>query len=185
MAAVTSTLIPALPLRRSFQRRLLRWYSRHRRDLPWRRTTDPYQVLVSEIMLQQTQVERVIPKYHEFLTRYPSFESLARARPAEVKRTWYPLGYNIRPVHLQGIARETIARYGGRLPDDARVLRSLRGIGPYTAGAILSFAYGRDAAVVDTNVRRVLSRVFRGPRRRPRRGAGALWVRARGQVWVV
>src|SRR6058998_1228976 len=106
--------------RRRFQHRLLKWYRQHGRDLPWRQTSDPYHILVSEIMLQQTQVERVIPKYHEFLARYPTFESLARARPAEVKRVWYPLGYNIRPVQLQGIARETLARYDGRLPDDTR-----------------------------------------------------------------
>ena len=134
-------------------------------------------------MLQQTQVERVIPKYHEFLARYPSFQSLARARTRDVKRTWYPLGYNIRPVHLQSIARETVARYDGRLPDDARALRSMRGIGRYTAGAILSFAYGRDAAIVDANVRRVLGRVFLGPHRLQRiRGDNAIWDLAQALV---
>ncbi|HET8577492.1 MAG TPA: A/G-specific adenine glycosylase [Methylomirabilota bacterium] len=162
--------------RRRFQRLLLTWYARHRRDLPWRRTRDPYRVLVSEIMLQQTQVERVIPKYREFLHRYPTFHRLARAKPAEVRRTWYPLGYNIRPVHLQGIARETVARYAGRLPDDAAALRRMRGIGRYTAGAIRAFAYGRDAAIVDTNVRRVLGRVFLGPRRLKRLArTDAMW----------
>ena len=168
--------IPEAGVRRRFQQRLLAWYARHQRDLPWRRTDDPYHILVSEIMLQQTQVDRVIPKYHEFLARYPTLESLARARPASVRRVWYPLGYNIRPVHLQGIARETLARYGGKLPDDAVALRSMRGIGRYTAGAILSFAYRRDAAVVDTNVRRVLGRVFLGGRRLSRlRGQKAMW----------
>jgi A/G-specific adenine glycosylase len=167
---------PPLALRRRFQRGLLGWYARHRRDLPWRATTDPYHILVSEIMLQQTQVERVVPKYHEFLERYPTLERLARARPAEVRRVWYPLGYNIRPVNLQGIAREALARYGGRLPDDAAALRGMRGIGRYTAGAMLSFAFRRDAAVVDTNVRRVLGRVFLGPRRLARlRGQKAMW----------
>src|SRR5262249_56502535 len=107
----------------------------------------------------------VTPKYEEFSGPYPTLESLARARTSSVKRVWYPLGYNIRPVHLQGIARETIARYDGRLPDDARALRAMRGIGRYTAGAILSFAYRRNAALVDTNVRRLLGRVFLGPRR--------------------
>jgi A/G-specific adenine glycosylase len=171
------------PQRRRFQQRLKRWYAVHRRDLPWRRTADPYHILVSEIMLQQTQVERVIPKYHEFLTRYPSFKSLARARPRDVKRLWYPLGYNIRPVNLHGIARETVARYGGRLPDDARALQSMRGIGRYTAGAILSFAYGRDAAVVDTNVRRVLGRIFLGPDRLGKaRGDKAMWELAQALV---
>ena len=164
-------------LRRRFQRRLLAWYARHRRPLPWRETRDPYHILVSEIMLQQTQVERVIPKYHEFLGRYPTLAHLARADTADVTRTWYPLGYNIRPVNLQGIARETLARYGGRLPDDAASLRSMRGIGRYTAGAVLSFAFDRDACVVDTNVRRVLGRILLGPRRLARlRGQKTMWV---------
>ena len=167
---VNRALIPAPSLRRRFRRKLGDWYAAHRRDLPWRRTADPYHILVSEIMLQQTQVDRVIPKYHQFLARYPSFASLARARPRDVKRLWYPLGYNVRPLNLRGIARETVARYGGRLPDDADALRSMRGIGRYTAGAILSFAYRRDAAVVDTNVRRVLGRIFLGPRRLARVG---------------
>jgi A/G-specific adenine glycosylase len=173
MAAVKP---PDAGTRRRFQRRLLSWYAAHRRDLPWRRTGDPYHILVSEIMLQQTQVHRVLPKYREFLARYPDFESLARARTAEVKRVWYPLGYNIRPVRLQGIARETLARYDGRLPDDERALRSMTGIGRYTAGAILAFAYGRPAALVDTNVRRVLGRVFLGGERRGApRGQKAIW----------
>jgi A/G-specific adenine glycosylase len=183
MAAVSGTprLDPAE--RRRFQRRLLGWYARYRRDLPWRRTSDPYHILVSEIMLQQTQVERVIPKYGEFLARYPTLESLARARTADVKKTWYPLGYNVRPVNLQGIARETLARYAGRLPDDAQALRAMRGIGRYTAGAILSFAYRQSAALVDTNVRRVLGRVFLGPRRLRRlRGDRAIWQLAEALV---
>ena len=161
---------------RRFQRRLLAWYGKHGRDLPWRRTRDPYRVLVSEIMLQQTQVERVVPKYHEFLERYPTWRDLARARPADVKRSWRPLGYNIRPVHLQAIARETLKRYDGRLPDDAKSLQSMRGIGRYTAGAVMSFAYGHDVPVLDTNVRRVIARVFLGPRRAARiRGDRAYW----------
>jgi A/G-specific adenine glycosylase len=180
---VSRAPVPGPPLRRRFRQRLRRWYAAHRRDLPWRRTADPYHILVSEIMLQQTQVERVIPKYHEFLARYPSFASLARARPRDVKRLWYPLGYNIRPLHLHGIARETMARYDGRLPDNAKALRRMRGIGRYTAGAILSFAYGRDAAIVDTNVRRVLGRIFLGPRHLERaRGDKAMWELAQALV---
>ena len=128
---------------RTFQRRLLAWYRTHGRDLPWRRTRSAYRVLVSEIMLQQTQVERVLPKYREFLRRYPTIESLARARVGEVRKLWYPLGYNIRPVRLHMIARETVARYHGRLPDEAEALRALPGIGRYTAGAVLSFAAAR------------------------------------------
>lgn len=159
-----------------FQRRLLTWYRRHGRDLPWRRTREPYRVLVSEIMLQQTQVDRVLPKYRQFLHRYPTFKALAAAPVEDVRRLWYPLGYNARPVRLHAIARETIARYGGRLPDSAETLRQLPGVGRYTAGAILAFAHGRDVAVLDTNVRRVLGRVFLGPRRMRRlRGEKSLW----------
>ena len=163
-------------VRQRFQQRLLTWYRRHGRDLPWRKTRDAYSILVSEIMLQQTQVERVIPKYREFLKRYPTLEALARAPVKEVRRTWYPLGYNIRPVHLHGIARETVARYNGRLPSDEKALRQFKGIGRYTAGALLSFAFKKDAPILDTNVRRVLGRVFLGPRRmKALRGQKALW----------
>src|ERR1700686_3731907 len=126
--------IPAPPERRRFRQRLLAWYRRHGRDLPWRKTNDPYHILVSEIMLQQTQVDRVIPKYHEFLARYPTLEILAEAETAAAKRPWYPVGYNVRPLNLRGIALETLARYAGRLPDDAGALRSMRGIARYTAG---------------------------------------------------
>lgn len=153
--------MPIAPgLKRQFQSRLLKWYKEHGRDLPWRRTSDPYKILVSEVMLQQTQVDRVIPKYHEFLERFPSFEALARAHPDEVKKTWYPLGYNIRPLRLHSIARETVARYGGQLPRDPGELLSFKGIGRYTAGAIRAFAFGEDAPILDTNVMRVLHRVF-------------------------
>jgi A/G-specific adenine glycosylase len=174
---------PARLVIRKFQRALLAWYARHGRDLPWRRTRVPYRILVSEIMLQQTQVERVIPKYRQFLRAFPSLRALAAADVSEVRRLWYPLGYNIRPVRLHAIARETMARYGGRLPDDGDALRALPGIGRYTAGALLSFAYGRDAAILDTNVRRVLGRVFLGPRRLARvRGDRGLWELAESLV---
>jgi A/G-specific adenine glycosylase len=140
----------------------LTWYRRHGRDLPWRRTTDPYEILVSEVMLQQTQVDRVLPKYAEWLTRYPSLTALAAAPEEEVARTWYPLGYNVRPRRLHAIARESVERYGGTLPEDEAVLKSFKGIGDYTAGAVLSFAFGRRAAILDTNVARVLFRIFVG-----------------------
>jgi A/G-specific adenine glycosylase len=168
---------PEARARRRFRETLLRWYGRHQRDLPWRRTRDPYRVLVSEIMLQQTQVDRVIPKYHEFLDRYPTLEALATADVADVKRTWYPLGYNIRPVHLHGIAQEAVARYGGRLPAEDEALREMKGIGRYTAGAVRSFAYGARAPILDTNVRRVLGRVFHGEDGR-RVSTAALWALA-------
>ena len=151
---------PEPRLRLAFQRRLLGWYRRNRRDLPWRRTTDPYRILVSEIMLQQTQVDRVIPKYHEFLSRYPTFEALAGAKVREVTKSWYPLGYNIRPVRLHSIACETVERYGGRLPGEPEQLQQFKGIGRYTAGAIATFAFGKAAPILDTNVARVLHRIF-------------------------
>jgi A/G-specific adenine glycosylase len=148
--------------KRRFQARLLKWYREHGRDLPWRNTSDPYKILVSEVMLQQTQVDRVIPKYHEFLQLYPSFQHLARTPVEEVRKTWYPLGYNIRPHRLHSIACETVARYGGTLPNDPEELLSFKGIGRYTAGAVRSFAFNEDAPILDTNVMRVLHRVFVG-----------------------
>src|SRR5439155_193402 len=154
--------LPSRPDRRRFRRRLLRWYRCHGRNLPWRHTDDPYHVLVSEIMLQQTQVDRVLPKYSEWLHKYPSLESLARAPEQEVAEAWYPLGYNVRPRRLQAIAREAIARYEGRLPSDQETLLTFKGIGAYTAGAIRSFAFRERAAILDTNVARVLFRVFIG-----------------------
>ncbi|MGC4085203.1 MAG: hypothetical protein QM736_24560 [Vicinamibacterales bacterium] len=128
-ASHASPSIPAPPERRRFRQRLLTWYGRHGRDLPWRRTDDPYHILVSEIMLQQTQVDRVLPKYHEWLEKFPSFHALASADEAHVNETWRPLGYNIRPKRLQAIAREAVARYDGRLPDDEATLLSFKGIG--------------------------------------------------------
>jgi A/G-specific adenine glycosylase len=113
-------------------------------------------------MLQQTQVDRVLPKYHEWLDRYPSLAALATADEGDVTQTWRPLGYNIRPRRLQSIARESVERYGGELPSDEATLLSFKGIGAYTAGAIRSFAFGQRAAILDTNVARVLFRIFIG-----------------------
>ena len=152
--------IPEPPRRRWFRRRLLGWYRQHGRDLPWRKTSDPYHILVSEVMLQQTQVDRVLPKYAEWLAKYPSLHALAEAPVHDVTQTWRPLGYNIRPRRLHDIARESVARYGGELPSDEDTLRSFKGIGAYTAGAVLSFAFGQRKAILDTNVARVLFRVF-------------------------
>jgi A/G-specific adenine glycosylase len=151
---------PPPAARQRFRRALLSWYRRHGRSLPWRDTSDPYHILVSEVMLQQTQVDRVLPKYHEWLGKYPTFEALAMARDTDVRRTWRPLGYNIRPRRLQAIARETVASYGGRLPDDPETLSRFKGIGEYTLGAVLSFGFRKRAAILDTNVARVLHRVF-------------------------
>lgn len=141
---------------------LLTWYSQHGRDLPWRRTRDPYAILVSEVMLQQTQVERVIPKYHDFLSRFPTLEALAAASRAEVIRAWSPLGYNLRAVRLHEIAQQAVRECGGRLPSDEASLLRLKGLGPYTAAALRCFAFDEPTAAVDTNVRRVLARVLLG-----------------------
>jgi len=154
--------LPTSVQRQAFRRRLLAWYRRNGRDLPWRKAVSPYHILVSEIMLQQTQVDRVLPKYEEWLAKYPSLAALATADEEDVVRTWYPLGYNIRPRRLHSIARESVARYGGELPRDEATLLSFKGIGRYTAGAIRSFAFGQRAAILDTNIARVLFRVFVG-----------------------
>jgi A/G-specific adenine glycosylase len=154
--------LPQAHDRQRFRRRLLEWYRRNGRDLPWRKTSDPYHILVSEVMLQQTQVDRVLPKYEEWLRKYPTLEALASAAETDVSDTWRPLGYNIRPKRLHAIARESMARYGGQLPSDGETLRSFKGIGEYTAGAVLSFAFGQREAILDTNVARVLFRVFVG-----------------------
>jgi A/G-specific adenine glycosylase len=131
-------------------------------------------------MLQQTQVDRVLPKYREWLDRYPSFEALAEAPENDVVRTWYPLGYNIRPRRLRDIAREAVVNYGGQLPDDEASLRAFKGIGAYTAGAVMSFAFGKRAAILDTNVARVLSRVFVGTERsKSHAGEKQLWTLSR------
>src|SRR3954462_5980283 len=110
--------VPAPPDRRRFRQRLLAWYREHGRDLPWRKTDDPYHILVSEVMLQQTQVDRVLPKYEEWLQKYPSLAALASAPEQEVSAAWRPLGYNIRPRRLHTIARESVARYGGGVSSD-------------------------------------------------------------------
>src|SRR5436189_527027 len=156
----TAPSIPIAAARRRFRERLLSWYRRHGRDLPWRRTADPYHILVSEIMLQQTQVDRVLPKYAEWLEKFPSMGALAAASDGAINQAWYPLGYNIRPRRLRSIAREAVEKYGGELPSDEATLLSFKGIGAYTAGAIRSFAFRERAAILDTNVARVLFRVF-------------------------
>src|SRR5215467_5254154 len=120
---------------------LLTWYVTEHRELPWRATDDPYAILVSEMMLQQTQVDRVLPKYQQFLATFPTLADLAAASTAEVISVWVPLGYNTRAVRLQSIARQVIAEYGGRIPDTIDELLKLKGIGRYTAGAIACFAY--------------------------------------------
>ena len=143
-----------------FRRRLLAWFRRAGRDLPWRRTRDPYRVLVSEFMLQQTQVSRVLQFYPRFLQRYPDLAALARAPARRVREAWDGLGYYRRAANLHRLAKQVVARGDGKLPSEPEELRRLPGIGPYTAGAVAAFAFERRVAAVDTNVRRVLRRVF-------------------------
>jgi A/G-specific adenine glycosylase len=137
---------------------LLGWWEAERRDLPWRRTRDPWAVLVSELMLQQTQVSRVEPRWHRFLVRFPTPVACATAGAGSVVEEWAGLGYNRRAVSLHRCAVAVVEYHGGRLPDRLDDLLALPGIGPYTARAVLAFAFEHDVAVVDTNVGRILAR---------------------------
>jgi A/G-specific adenine glycosylase len=141
---------------------LLGWYAINRRDLPWRQTRDPYRILLSEMMLQQTQVPRVLPRWIAWLEQFPTLEALAAAPTAEVLRAWSGLGYNSRAVRLQAVARHVVAEYDGQMPRDVDTLLALPGIGAYTARAVACFAYEQDLPVLDTNVKRVLHRVLVG-----------------------
>jgi A/G-specific adenine glycosylase len=150
---IRSAILPDLPA----------WFERRRRELPWRRTRDPWAVLVSEVMLQQTQVDRVVPRWHEFLERFPTTVACASSPLAAVLELWVGLGYNRRAVNLWRTARVVTDSFGGRFPDRLEVLLALPGVGPYTARAVLAFAYEADVGVVDTNVGRVLARVTGRP----------------------
>lgn len=178
-AAVTPAVDGARAQR--FGAALRRWFRRNGRDLPWRTTRDPYSILVSELMLQQTQVSRVVPRYAEFLERFPTLHHVARARPARVTEAWAGLGYYARARNLHALARLVTDRgrnANGCLPPDAEELRALPGIGAYTAGAVSSFAYERRAELVDTNVARVIKRVF-APEVDLKTGAG------QKRVWAI
>lgn len=143
-------------------RRILSWYRRNGRLLPWRQTRRPYHILVSEVMLQQTQVARVEHKYRDFLRQFPTLSALARAPQRDVVMAWRGLGYNNRAVRLHALARHVHSRSGARLPSDVGALMQLPGVGWYTAHAMAAFAFGQQVPVVDVNVRRVLSRIFCG-----------------------
>lgn len=144
------------------QRRVLGWFDEHGRSFPWREHRDPYQTMVAEVMLQQTQTGRVAPAYGEFLKRFPTLDRLAHAPAMEVIRAWKGLGYNRRAVDLQRTAQVVAHDHGGAFPDDPKVLRKMPGIGEYSAGAIACFAFDAQVPVIDVNVRRVLARVARG-----------------------
>jgi A/G-specific adenine glycosylase len=163
----------------TLRRRLLAWYRRNARDLPWRRTRDPWRIWVSEVMLQQTRVETALPYYATFLERFPTPAALARAGEPEVLRVWSGLGYYRRARHLQAAARIVTRDHGGRVPGEPRAFAALPGVGRYTAGAVLSIAFDRRRAVLDGNVARVLSRLFAEPASvRDPRGADRLWALA-------
>lgn len=167
----------------SFKRRLLAWFRTHARPLPWRSTRDPYRILVSEFMLQQTQVTRVREYYPRFLERYPTVDDLARARPQAVRESWDGLGYYRRAENLHRLAQVVVQEHGGRIPHDPKRLRALPGVGAYTAGAVASFAYEKREAAVDTNVSRVLARAFLGRGKREK-GKGKSKTRT-GEIWAL
>ena len=161
----------------AFRRGLVRWYRRQGRDLPWRRTRDPYHIVVSEFMLQQTQVSRVEAYYHRFLARYPTIHALAAAPAAAVRESWEGLGYYRRAANLHRLAQAVVAQHDGVVPSDPLALERLPGVGRYTAGAVACFAYERVAATVDTNVARVIRRVFH-PRLRDKPVPKRVWATA-------
>ena len=180
MPSKPSSPAPAAPAAAAFPRRaLLAWYDRQRRAMPWRGERDPYRVWLSEVMLQQTQVATATPYYRSFLERFPTLESLARARESDVLEAWAGLGYYRRARHLREAARLMVRDHGGRVPSDPGTFAALPGVGRYTVGAVLSIAFGRPLPALDGNVARVLSRLFalRVTAREPR-GARALWALA-------
>jgi A/G-specific adenine glycosylase len=144
----------------TLQQLVYRYFSEHCRDLPWREGNDPYRVLVSEVMLQQTQVERVIPKFAAFLSRFPTPAALADADLPDLLAAWQGLGYNRRALNLQRAARMIVGEWGGTIPDNPAQLQQLPGIGPYTAGAIAAFAFNRPEVFLETNIRSVLLHFF-------------------------
>jgi A/G-specific adenine glycosylase len=146
----------------SLQVALLAWGAETRRDLPWRRTRDPWAVLVSEAMLQQTQVARVVPRYEAFMETFPTVASCAEAAPGDIVRRWAGLGYNRRALNLHGAATAVVAHHGGKLPATIDALRGLPGVGPYTARAVMTFAFEADVGLVETNSARVLARAVAG-----------------------
>ena len=145
---------------KDFQIHILDWYTKYQRDLPWRKTRDPYKILISEIMLQQTQVSRVIPKYESWIQKFPTVESLANARVSDVLKFWSGLGYNRRALNLKKTAEIIMRDFEGKFPQDEKLLRSLPGIGIYTSRAVLCFAFDHQIAVVDTNIKKVILTQF-------------------------
>jgi A/G-specific adenine glycosylase len=150
-------------LQESFREYIGSYYQANRRDFPWRQTHDPYQILISEIMLQQTQAERVVPKYQEFLVIFPTVEALATAETATLLGVWQGLGYNRRALNLRRAAQRIVGEYSGRLPQETKRLQDLAGIGPYTCAAIRAFAFEKPDVVIETNIRRLYIYFFFDP----------------------
>jgi A/G-specific adenine glycosylase len=165
----------APPEGKLFRRRLIAWFRRYGRNLPWRNTRNPYHVLVSEVMLQQTQVSRVEGYYGRFLSEFPDLETLARATPTRVREQWDGLGYYRRAANLHRLAQEVVRSHDAEIPDDVVALQRLPGVGRYTAGAVASFAFERAEPAVDTNVARVLRRAFHPRARKNAQGNRRLW----------
>jgi A/G-specific adenine glycosylase len=147
----------------AFRRKVWLFYKRHGQRFPFRRTPDPYRIAVSEFMLQQTQIARVLPKYDAWITRWPNWEALAGASPRELLAAWSGLGYNRRALHLGNLARAVVDQYGGQLPTDPEILETLPGVGRYTARAVIIFAFNKPLVAIDTNIRRVIMHEFHLP----------------------
>lgn len=156
------TVIVKLPRKQiyNFRKKILSWWGKNKRDLPWRSTKNPYAIFISEIMLQQTQADRVIPKYEEFLKSFPNVEKLAAATTAQVLKKWQGLGYNRRALYLLQSAKKIVQSYNSKFPSDMHELVKLPGVGIYTAGAIAVFAYNKPRALVDTNIRQIITHFF-------------------------
>ena len=176
------SILDAKTDRQRFRRNLLAWFRRHGRDLPWRRTRDPYRILVSEVMLQQTQVARVTEYWPRFLAQFPTIHHLAAAPPKQVREAWDGLGYYRRAENLRRAARDVVTHHDGEMPQSTAVLRSLPGIGAYTAGAVMSFAFELAEPAIDTNVSRVLRRAFHPRVKKGAVGDRKLWETAKELV---
>lgn len=176
--------VPKTP---NVQKKILQWYGQHKRPLPWRATRDPYAITISEVMLQQTQVDRVIPKYHTWLKKFPNWKSLAQASKHEVLQLWSGLGYNSRAIRLRELAR-TVVENRGVMPRALEKLEELPGIGRYTAGAIMAFAFKKEVSFMDTNIRRVVRRIYFGtkndvPEKKIAARAADLVPKGKADIW--
>lgn len=153
-------MIPTPIQVKKFQNLIFTWWKDNARDLPWRKTRDPYKILISEVMLQQTQVSRVLPKYTEFIEAFPTVEALAASSPAAVLRLWKGMGYNRRALHLKHAAEAIVRDHKDKFPNDESLLVKLPGVGTYTARALLVFAFEKNVAMVDTNIRQIITHFF-------------------------